>query len=83
MKDEGKILVEIDVLEVISKLDISEESQEVTQPLKRIKLNDNGDVSSPLHQETSSVNESYESIDVNGFQVLPSQVRNLRKIQTF
>lgn len=53
-----KIVVEVDVLQVVGGLDVS---QEVTQPLKRIRLNDDG----------VSVKQS---IDVNGFQVLPSQV---------
>jgi len=61
VNNEVKIVVEVDVLQVIGKLDVSEGSQEVTQPLKRIRLNDDG----------VSVKQS---IDVNGFQVLPSQV---------
>ncbi|OAP06826.1 hypothetical protein AXX17_AT3G38570 [Arabidopsis thaliana] len=61
VNNEVKIVVEVDVLQVIGNLDVSEESLEVNQPMKRIKLNDDG----------ASVKES---IDVNGFLVLPSQV---------
>ncbi|KAL9277763.1 putative MATH/TRAF domain-containing protein [Arabidopsis thaliana] len=42
VNNEVKIVVEVDVLQVIGKLDVSEGSQEVTQPLKRIRLNDDG-----------------------------------------
>ncbi|CAL9247678.1 unnamed protein product [Arabidopsis halleri] len=63
VNDEVKIVVEVDVLQVIGKLEVSEESQ----PLKRIKLKHNG----------ASVKES---IDVNGFQVLPSQVESVKRI---
>jgi len=72
---EVKIVVEINDLEVIGKLDVSEESEETNQPLKKIKLDDNDAVSFDSLNETSPVKES---IDVNGFQVLPSQVRNTR-----
>ncbi|KAG7559689.1 hypothetical protein ISN45_Aa05g012770 [Arabidopsis thaliana x Arabidopsis arenosa] len=72
VNNEVKIVVEVDVLQVIGKLDVSKESQEVTQPLKRMRLN-GGAVSSHLHKETSSV-------DVNGFQVLPSQAEALKRI---
>ncbi|VVB06142.1 unnamed protein product [Arabis nemorensis] len=41
----------------------------------KTKLNNDGDVSS--HKETSSVKET---IDVNGFQVLPSQVDSVKRI---
>ncbi|EOA25991.1 hypothetical protein CARUB_v10019380mg [Capsella rubella] len=72
---EVKIVVEIDVLEVIGKLDVSEESdQEANPPLKRIKLDDDND---DLLNETSLTKES---IDVNGFQVLPSQVESVKCI---
>ncbi|CAL9247685.1 unnamed protein product [Arabidopsis halleri] len=67
VNNEVKIVVEVDVLQVIGKLDVSEESLEVNQPLKRIRLNDDG----------ASVKES---IDVNGFQVLPSQVESVKRI---
>ncbi|KAG7559692.1 MATH/TRAF domain [Arabidopsis thaliana x Arabidopsis arenosa] len=67
VNNEVKIVAEVDVLQVVGKLDVTEESQEVTQPLKRIKLNDGG----------VSVNES---IDVNGFQVLPSQAESVKRI---
>ncbi|CAH8267442.1 unnamed protein product [Arabidopsis lyrata] len=66
VNNEVKIVVEVDVLQVIGKLDVSEESQEVTQPLKRIKLNGDGVVTS--------------SVDVNGFQVLPSEAESVKRI---
>ncbi|VVA93371.1 unnamed protein product [Arabis nemorensis] len=71
-KDDGflvngdlKIVVEIDVLEVIRRLDVSVKSREVTKLLKKIKLNDNDAAESKdMRKETSSAKES---IDVNGF----------------
>ncbi|XP_023638652.1 MATH domain and coiled-coil domain-containing protein At3g44790-like isoform X2 [Capsella rubella] len=68
VNDEVKIVAEVDVLEVIGELDVLEASQEVTQPLKRVKLNED---------DGASVKES---INVNGFQVLPSQVEYLKRI---
>ncbi|CAA0384504.1 unnamed protein product [Arabidopsis thaliana] len=67
VNNEVKIVVEVDVLQVIGNLDVSEESLEVNQPMKRIKLNDDG----------ASVKES---IDVNGFLVLPSQVESAKRV---
>ncbi|VVB04062.1 unnamed protein product [Arabis nemorensis] len=61
---ELKIVAEIDVLEVIGELDVSEEAESSTQPLKKMKLN------------VSSV----ESVDVSGFQVLPAQVESVKRI---
>ncbi|EFH62085.1 hypothetical protein ARALYDRAFT_899445 [Arabidopsis lyrata subsp. lyrata] len=66
VNNEVKIVVEVDVLQVIGKLDVSEESLEVNQPLNRIKLNGDGVVTS--------------SVDVNGFQVLPSQAESVKRI---
>ncbi|KAG2307794.1 hypothetical protein Bca52824_027542 [Brassica carinata] len=75
VNDELKIVAEVDVLKVIGRLDVSEEeSQEVTQPLKRAKLSD-GAVSIHLNKETSSVEEC---VDVNGFQ--PSQVQSVKRL---
>ncbi|KAL1225751.1 MATH domain and coiled-coil domain-containing protein [Cardamine amara subsp. amara] len=62
---EVKIVAEVIVLEVIGKLD------EATSSSKKLKLNDDGEGSSGLHEE---------NIDVNGFQVLPSQVELVRRI---
>ncbi|CAH8340238.1 unnamed protein product [Eruca vesicaria subsp. sativa] len=76
VNDEIKIFVEVDVLKVIGKSDVSEESPEVTQTLKRKKLSD-GPVSIHLNKETSSLNEC---VDVNGFQVLPSQVQSVKRL---
>ncbi|AEE77955.2 Meprin and TRAF (MATH) homology domain-containing protein [Arabidopsis thaliana] len=74
VNNEVKIVAEVDVLEVIGKLDVSKESQEVIKPRKRMRLyGDGGAVSSHLHKETSSV-------DVNGFQVLPSQAESVKRI---
>ncbi|CAH2070448.1 unnamed protein product [Thlaspi arvense] len=50
-----------------------ESSEESITPLKKTKLNDDGD----LLNDTRQVKES---IDVNGFQVLPSQVDLVRRI---
>ncbi|VVB06132.1 unnamed protein product [Arabis nemorensis] len=68
-----KIVVEIDVLELIGNLDVSVKSPEVTQPLKRITRED-AVVSKYLVKETSSVKEI---IDV---QVLPSQVEFVSRV---
>ncbi|XP_023643802.1 MATH domain and coiled-coil domain-containing protein At3g58410 isoform X1 [Capsella rubella] len=66
------IVASVDVLEVIGTLDASEESIESSRPLKKMKLsNDDNNV------EASSVKES---IVVNGFQVLSSQVESVRCI---
>ncbi|CAH8267443.1 unnamed protein product [Arabidopsis lyrata] len=62
VKNEVKIVAEVYVLQVIGNLDVLEGSQDVTKPLKRIRLNDDGAASSHL-----------QTMDVNGFQVLPSQ----------
>ncbi|KAG7561301.1 MATH/TRAF domain [Arabidopsis thaliana x Arabidopsis arenosa] len=64
VNDELKIVAEVDVIEVIGKLDVSGESEEETQPMKKIKVDYD-------HVETPPVSEL---MDVNGFQVLPSQV---------
>ncbi|CAL9245937.1 unnamed protein product [Arabidopsis halleri] len=63
VNDELKIVAEVDVIEVIGKLDVSGESKEETQPMKKIKVD--------YDHETPPVSEL---MDVNGFQVLPSQV---------
>ncbi|XP_019102247.1 PREDICTED: MATH domain and coiled-coil domain-containing protein At3g44790 [Camelina sativa] len=69
VNDEVKIVVEIEVLQVIGKLDVS---QELNQPLKRIRLN--GDGGGAVSSHSSS------SVDVNGFQVLPSQAESVKRI---
>ncbi|AEE79778.1 putative protein [Arabidopsis thaliana] len=71
------IVAEVDALGFIDPLNESEESEDPTQPLKKIKLNDDGAVSSDLLEEASPRKESME---VNGFQVLPSQVESVRLI---
>lgn len=63
-----KIVVEEDVLEVIGK------SEETINPVKKIKLNDDGVGSTDMHKEISLF---------NGVQILPSQVRNIRKEGNF
>ncbi|XP_010412834.1 PREDICTED: MATH domain and coiled-coil domain-containing protein At3g58270-like [Camelina sativa] len=61
LNDELKIVIELYVLEVIGKLDVPEESKEATKPLKTMNHNDDDeDIPGDL-------------VDVNGFQVLPSQ----------
>ncbi|KFK35047.1 hypothetical protein AALP_AA5G227600 [Arabis alpina] len=78
VNNELKIVAEVEVFEVIGKLDVFEETEVVNQPLKKIKLDvDCVDPSIVLHKEHSLV---MESIDVNGFQVLPSQVDFVRRI---
>ncbi|KAG7559691.1 hypothetical protein ISN45_Aa05g012790 [Arabidopsis thaliana x Arabidopsis arenosa] len=72
VNNEVKIVAEVDVLQAIGKLDVYEDSKEVTQPLKKIKLN-GGAVSSHLQKEASLV-------DVNGFLVLPSQAEYVKRI---
>ncbi|KAL1201573.1 MATH domain and coiled-coil domain-containing protein [Cardamine amara subsp. amara] len=85
-----KIVVEIDLLEVIGKIDVSEgsieeyeeesekESEETGRPLKNMKLNNDGAVSnSDLHNETQ---QGKETMNVHGFHVLPSQVELVSRI---
>lgn len=75
---ELKITAEIDVLEVIGKLDETEEAEETTQPPLKTRKQDNDDVlSSDLLNKTQQLKE------VNGFLVLPSQVRNLKLVLNF
>ncbi|ESQ46910.1 hypothetical protein EUTSA_v100280580mg, partial [Eutrema salsugineum] len=57
-KCEVKIVAEVDVLEVIGEFDVSEE---------KMKLN----ASSDLVNKTEQLNET---VDVNGFQIFPSQI---------
>ncbi|KAL1201578.1 MATH domain and coiled-coil domain-containing protein [Cardamine amara subsp. amara] len=68
-----KIVAVVDVLEVIGKLDVTEESQETTKPQGEMEETD-GEHSNDLLNEPSSAKES---MDVNGFQVLPSQVQSV------
>ncbi|CAL9245920.1 unnamed protein product [Arabidopsis halleri] len=63
------IVANVEVVEVIGTLDESES-------LSKMKLDD-GEKSSDSLNQTKQVKES---IDVNGFQVLPSQVENVRSI---
>ncbi|KFK35053.1 hypothetical protein AALP_AA5G228400 [Arabis alpina] len=58
-------------LQVLAKLDGIEESEETTNPVKRIKLIDHGTVSIDLQKET---------MDVNGVQVLPSQMEFVSRL---
>ncbi|XP_010431443.1 PREDICTED: MATH domain and coiled-coil domain-containing protein At3g58270-like [Camelina sativa] len=68
VNNELKIVVEVDVLQVIGKLDVPEESEEATKPPRKMKHNDDdADIPEDL-------------VDVNGFQVLPSQVGLARRI---
>ncbi|WZZ52057.1 hypothetical protein YC2023_052164 [Brassica napus] len=68
-----KIVAEVDVLE---KSDIQVEVEKINRPLRKIEEN-NGAVPSVLLKEASAV---VESLDVNGFQVFPSQVESVRRI---
>lgn len=67
-----KIVAEVDVLEVIGKLDVQEESEEAFQGLSDIEEYDNGTESIGLLMNTQQV---MERMDLNGFQILPYQVR--------
>ncbi|CAA7060671.1 unnamed protein product [Microthlaspi erraticum] len=69
---EVKIVAEIEVLEVIGKLDVPEEA---TDPLKTLKRNEDGAVSSALLEETPK-----DLVFINGFQVLSSQVDLARRV---
>lgn len=71
---ELKITAEVNVLEVIGKLDKREESEETTQPQKKRKKDNAGLLFSDLLNKTHHL---MEGIEVNGFVVLPSQVRNI------
>ncbi|KAL0848343.1 hypothetical protein Bca101_021590 [Brassica carinata] len=76
---ELKIVAEVNVLEVIGKSDdASEGSEEDVQPKKKTKMNDCGTGSSDLHNQETRVGN--ETVDVNGFQVSPSQVASVRCI---
>ncbi|KAG7634867.1 MATH/TRAF domain [Arabidopsis suecica] len=90
---ELKIVVDVSVLEVIGKLDVPveseetttkalseleendvpEESEETTKALSKVDENDGAESNDSL-KEASSVKES---MDVNGFRVLPSQVETV------
>lgn len=64
------IVAEVDVLEVIATLDESEESEESCRPVKKSKHGGG-------EESIDSLKEAHlgkETMDVNGFQVLVSQV---------
>lgn len=63
-----KIVAEVDVLEVMGKLDVPEVSEEATQGLSDIQEYNYGTESIDLLMKTQQV------MDVNGFQILPYQV---------
>lgn len=72
VNDELKIVAEVNVLEVIGILDVSEETKEYsTQPLKKVKVDYDSVASNDLLNGTPPVSEL---MDVNSFQVLPSMV---------
>ncbi|KFK35043.1 hypothetical protein AALP_AA5G226800 [Arabis alpina] len=71
VNNEVKIVAEVEVVKVVGELDVLLESQEVTRPLKKFKLNDDGVESKDLPKEM---------VDVNGFQVLPSQVEFVSRV---
>ncbi|CAL9245931.1 unnamed protein product [Arabidopsis halleri] len=71
---ELKIVAEVSVLEVIGKLDVPAECEETTKVLSNVEENDGAESSNDSLKEASSVKES---IDVNGFRVLPSQVETV------
>ncbi|CAF1848016.1 unnamed protein product [Brassica napus] len=70
------IVAEVDVLEVIATLDESEESEESRRPVKKSKHGGG-------EESIDSLKEAHlgkETMDVNGFQVLVSQVESVRRI---
>ncbi|KAG7564081.1 TRAF-like [Arabidopsis suecica] len=71
---DGEIKIVVEFLEIFDKLVVSKESN---QPFKKTKLNDDGEVSKDLIREVPVI---MESIVVNGFQVLPSQVEFVKRI---
>ncbi|ESQ44251.1 hypothetical protein EUTSA_v10006467mg [Eutrema salsugineum] len=71
---EVKIVAEVEVLEVIGNVD---EYEEANQPIKRIKLEDNYAVSTVLLNQNSPIKED---IDVDGFQVFPSQAEFVTRV---
>ncbi|XP_024012757.1 MATH domain and coiled-coil domain-containing protein At3g58270 [Eutrema salsugineum] len=73
---ELNIVASVDVLEVIGKLDVPDESEEATKSLSKLE-EDDGAKSSDFLEEASPVKES---MDVNEFQVLPSQVESVSRI---
>ncbi|XP_006409748.2 MATH domain and coiled-coil domain-containing protein At3g44790 [Eutrema salsugineum] len=72
--NEVKIVAEVHVLEVIGDLDVSDKSEEVTQPLKKIKIDVAG--TSDLLKESPSDCV----VNVNGFKVLSSQAELVKLI---
>ncbi|XP_020880571.1 MATH domain and coiled-coil domain-containing protein At3g58270 isoform X2 [Arabidopsis lyrata subsp. lyrata] len=89
---ELKIIVEVSVLEVIGKLDVPEECEETTKSLSKVDDNDVPEESEETTEALSKVVENdgaesndslkeassvKESMDVNGFRVLPSQVETV------
>ncbi|KAF8053016.1 hypothetical protein N665_1476s0009, partial [Sinapis alba] len=70
VNDEIKIVALIDVLEVSDKSDIQVETEKTNKPLRKIEENDGAAFIVLLK----------ESMDVNGFQVFPSQVESVRCI---
>ncbi|CAN8279879.1 unnamed protein product [Cochlearia groenlandica] len=73
VNDVLKIVADVDVLEVIGKLDVLEEATKSVSIVEE----DEGVESSDCLKKASSIKES---IDVNGFQVLPSQVEYVKSI---
>ncbi|KAL0772480.1 hypothetical protein Bca101_037631 [Brassica carinata] len=70
------IVAEVDVLAVIATLDESEESEESRRPVKKSKHGGG-------EESIDSLKECHlgkETMDVNGFQVLVSQVESVRRI---
>ncbi|CAH2063692.1 unnamed protein product [Thlaspi arvense] len=74
---DGKVMIvaKVQVLEVVG---TSEESGDATKPQSKMKRDDDGAKSNDLLNKIQEVVK--ESIDVNGFQVLPSQVESVRRI---
>ncbi|CAH2065288.1 unnamed protein product, partial [Thlaspi arvense] len=71
---ELKIVAEVDVLEAIGRLDVQDEFKEAIQDLEEYNYDPE---TKGLLMKTQQV---MESMDVNGFQILPYQVRSVSRI---
>lgn len=70
---DGEVMtVAVEVFHVVGKLDVPEESEEATQTLfKTLRITDDGATSSSIFNIPPT-----DWVDVNGFQILSSEVRN-------
>ncbi|ANM63461.1 MATH domain/coiled-coil protein [Arabidopsis thaliana] len=78
VKGDFKIIAEVDVFEAVGTLTESDISGKASELLTK-KIRNDGNESGDLLKKTSPEKES-NHVDVNGFQVLPSQVEYVRSI---